>query len=241
MTDVVAVPLHEQVRTLLLHEIEVGEFAEITRLPTEPELCERFGVSRITVRRAVADLEAAGVVRRQQGRGTFITREVKAIGSLSLEGFSDMVVSEGVKSRRIIKSEVVPADAKDEHRLQVEAGSPVFHLVRVLSLNGAPVIYDNSRYPLSRYPGLDELIDESTSTYQVLKERYGVVFAEMRREVSVGFASARLAELMERPEHDAMFLIRKTAIGEKGEIIHTTNGRTVSSRMTLNVIARADT
>ncbi|PJI51733.1 hypothetical protein CTI14_54570, partial [Methylobacterium radiotolerans] len=42
------------------------------KLPSEPELCERFGVSRITVRRAVADLEGLGIVRRQQGRGTFV-------------------------------------------------------------------------------------------------------------------------------------------------------------------------
>ena len=76
-----APPKHEQVRNVLIHAIEAGEFPD-GRLPTEPQLCERFDVSRITVRRAVSDLEAMGIVQRQQGRGTFVTERRSPIGTM---------------------------------------------------------------------------------------------------------------------------------------------------------------
>ncbi|HWS51684.1 MAG TPA: GntR family transcriptional regulator, partial [Microbacterium sp.] len=112
MKDANSAPLHEQIRTLLMHEIEDGAYGESGKLPPEPELCARFGVSRITVRRAVADLEEIGLVHRQQGRGTFVTPARDVLGTMSVGGFADKVVGDGAKSRRIMKAEVLPADER---------------------------------------------------------------------------------------------------------------------------------
>ncbi len=121
-----------------MREIDAGTYAEGERLPSEPELCERFGVSRITVRRAVADLEGLGIVRRQQGRGTFVAPRREVIGAMTLGGFADTVVADGVKSRRIMRAETTPADEKRARRLGVPVGDPVFRLVRVFALDGIP-------------------------------------------------------------------------------------------------------
>src|SRR4051794_30363537 len=64
--------LHRQLFLVLKEEISRGLFGPVGALPKEESLCERFGVSRITVRRALADLEAFGLVERRHGRGTFI-------------------------------------------------------------------------------------------------------------------------------------------------------------------------
>ena len=68
--------LHLQVRRLLLNEIVRGEFAAADMLPTETELCNRLKVSRSTLRQAVTSLEQEGYLRRRQGMGTIIDREV---------------------------------------------------------------------------------------------------------------------------------------------------------------------
>lgn len=241
MSTMASTPLHEQVRTLLLHEIESGAYAENQRLPPEPELCARFGVSRITVRRAVADLERLGHVRRQQGRGTFIAvPRQEVIGTMSVGGFADKLVGDGVKERRVMRAEVVPADHKHAVRLDVPVGDPVFHLVRVFFLDGTPLSIDDSRYSLTRYPGLDGRISAETSTYQVLRDDYGVEFSEMDREIGVGFTNAQTAGWLDRPVRDPLIVIRKIALGRDGEVVHTSKVKVVPSRLTLNVVARAD-
>ncbi|WP_313362645.1 GntR family transcriptional regulator [Microbacterium sp.] len=232
-------PLHEQVRSLLMREIDVGTYAEGERLPSEPELCERFGVSRITVRRAVADLEGLGIVRRQQGRGTFVAPRREVIGAMTLGGFADTVVADGVKSRRIMRAETTPADEKRARRLGVPVGDPVFRLVRVFALDGIPLSIDDSRYSLTRFPDFDRHIDHDTSTYQVLRDVYGVEFSEMYREIDVGFTTAQTAEWLARPEHDPLIVVRKRALDRAGEVVHTSRVKVVPSRMTLNMVVRS--
>ncbi len=240
MSAVASTPLHEQVRSLLMHEIETGAYTEGERLPPEPELCERFGVSRITVRRAVADLERLGFVRRQQGRGTFVSPRKQVIGTMAVSGFADKVVGDGAKESRIMRAEVVPADEKRAARLDVPVGDPIFRLVRVFALDHTPLAIDDSRYSLTRYPGFDELIREGTSTYQVLREVYGVEFSEMDREIGVGFTTPQTAAWLQRPERDPLIVIRKVALDRGGKIVHTSKVKVVPSRVTLNVVTRAD-
>lgn len=232
-------PLHEQVRSLLLRDIDDGVYAEGERLPTEPELCERFGVSRITVRRAVADLEGLGIVQRQQGRGTFVARRRTVVGTMTVGGFADKVVGEGVKSRRIMKAEVLPADEKHAARLEMAVGEPMFHLVRVFAIDDVPLSIDDSRYSLIRFPGFDARVMDDTSTYQVLRDQYGVEFAEMHREFDVGFTNAQTAGWLARPERDPLIVIRKRAMDRDGRIVHTSRVKVVPSRVTLNMVARS--
>jgi GntR family transcriptional regulator len=67
-------PLYYQLKTAIDTRIHSGEWPAGTRTPSERELCAQFGVSRITVRRAVEQLVAVGRLRRVQGRGTYVTR-----------------------------------------------------------------------------------------------------------------------------------------------------------------------
>lgn len=231
-------PLHEQVRSLLLRDIDAGVYAEGEKLPAEPELCERFGVSRITVRRAVADLEGLGIVHRQQGRGTFVAPRREVVGTMTVGGFADKVVGDGVKSRRIMRAEVLPAEEKHAARLEMAVGDPMFHLVRVFAIDEVPLSIDDSRYSLRRFPGFDARIADDVSTYQVLRDEYGVEFSEMHREIDVGFTNAQTAGWLARPERDPLIVIRKRAIDREGLVVHTSRVKVVPSRVTLNMVAR---
>lgn len=239
MAQPVAISLHEQVRNTLLFEIETGAFND-GRLPTEPELCDRFGVSRITVRRAVADLEQMGMVTRRQGRGTFVSVPRSTIGTMAMGGFSDHVSGVGATQRRVMRAEVLEADAETARQLRVEPGSQIFRLVRVFLLDGVPLSIDDSSYSLERYPGFDALIDEKTSTYQVLREHYGVHFHEVERRIRVSFATEETSLWLDRPENDALVLIEKTAIDRGGQIIHVSRVETVPSRLELKMTAREE-
>ena len=69
--------LYHQIEAILLEQIVTGEFAPGTQLPTEKELCDLYHVSRPTVRQALVGLESQNLVRREQGRGTFVLEPVR--------------------------------------------------------------------------------------------------------------------------------------------------------------------
>lgn len=233
--------LHEQVRAALAQEIQDGRYDTTGRLPAEPELCERFGVSRVTVRRAVADLEELGVVQRRQGAGTFVTRRSDVLGAMSIGGFADKFShTGGLKSRVIKTAATVPADAEMAESLEVEPDDPVFVLERVFLLDDAPLSLDRSIYPLGRYPGFAEKIAKDTSTYQVLRADYGVHFAEVRREMSIGYTTAETAKWLQRPVHEPLLVIKKIALDSSGAVIHTSRIESVPSRVTLRTVAYGD-
>jgi GntR family frlABCD operon transcriptional regulator len=222
----------------LAQEIQDGLYGETGRIPPEPELCERFGVSRVTVRRAVSDLEGQGIVQRRQGTGTFVTTPPKVLSTMAIGGFADQLTATGTKSRSVKRAEVAEADAQTALALGVAPGTAVLRLVRVFSLNGVPLSLDRSVYSLERFPGFAEKVHDDTSTYQVLREDYGVRFAEVQREVRVGYTTAETAQWLQRPEHDPLVVVEKVALDRDGEVIHISHVETVPSRVTLKTIAR---
>lgn len=231
--------LHEQVRTTLLSEIERGAFSD-DRLPPEPELCQRFGVSRITIRRAVADLEDLGIVTRRQGLGTFISPRSTPVASMSVGGFSDSLTGKGVISRTMILAEVQPADEEISRALGVELGEPTFRLVRVFQLDGVPLSMDDSRYALTRFPGFAQKVTPESSTYQILRDDYGVIFHSVERRIGVSFTTEESAAWLKRPEHDALVLIEKVATDRAGDVIHVSRVEAVPSRIELKMVALED-
>ena len=105
------VPLHVQLRSFLLQQIESGALKPGDAIPAERELVSRFGISRITVRQAIADLMAEGFLYRQHGRGTFV-RSHKIEQELStLTGFVEEMAARGlVPGAKLISAEMVDAD-----------------------------------------------------------------------------------------------------------------------------------
>ncbi len=90
------VPMHRQIAHQLREAISKGEYALGDRIPTEPELSEHFGVSRITARQAVEHLVRDGVVVRKQGKGTFVQGPLVRHDLLQLRGIFDELVDQGL-------------------------------------------------------------------------------------------------------------------------------------------------
>jgi GntR family transcriptional regulator len=90
-------PLYEQIAARLKHEINSGRFSANGRLPSESELTQRFGVSRVTARQATAMLLQEGYVQRKQGKGTFVAGQKLKHELHSMRGFYDSLLAQGVE------------------------------------------------------------------------------------------------------------------------------------------------
>lgn len=127
--------LHQQVTHDLLARIQAGELAPGAMIPTEEALCREYGVSRITMRRAMAVLVSRGLVTRRRGVGSFVTGRAPDLREFHLVGFLDDKLA---FDHRLVLDDVVPADARIAAALGLEPGGPVHHIRSVVHRDGEP-------------------------------------------------------------------------------------------------------
>lgn len=158
--------LTDRVREELAHRIARGEYAPGQQLPTERDLSTAFGVSRVTVRRALADLTAEGVVLAVQGRGTFVRTPHLAEPPNALLSFHDLVAHANVTVTALpLATEVRPATLREAEQFGIVPGAPLFRLERLRSLDGLPVALDVNLLPLALDPELPDLDWTQESLY----------------------------------------------------------------------------
>jgi GntR family transcriptional regulator len=148
---------HSQIERWFMDSITSGELAPGDRLPREQDLASSFGVSRMTLRQALSELEGRGVVQRVPGRagGTFI-REPKIECDLTgLAGFTEQLRRANLRARaRVVLAETVPAPRVVSTALGVPRKTPVHEVVRVRSAERTPLALERSYFPAEVFPDL---------------------------------------------------------------------------------------
>ena len=133
-----AAPLYEQIADLLATQIAKGRYKPFQRLPSEQECMQRWGVSRVTVRQAVALLQRRGVVEVRHGKGSFVAGPVVHHELEELRGFYDTLVTEGLDpTTRLLGFEPKAAPEGIAEALRA-AGRPAMQLTRLYSLHEQP-------------------------------------------------------------------------------------------------------
>lgn len=133
--------LHKQLFVVIQQQILRGLLADGDQLPTQEELCEQYGVSRITVRRALADLQAAALVRNEQGVGSFVTSASAVIKPPSTLGFVDslrQVVEE--TTVEVLELAMARCPSHIAAALQIPADAKCVHVIRTRSRKKIPVM-----------------------------------------------------------------------------------------------------
>ncbi|WP_158043421.1 phosphonate metabolism transcriptional regulator PhnF [Skermanella pratensis] len=168
------IALWRQIAEELHGDIERGTFPPGSRLATEEELAARFGVNRHTVRRACALLQDQGLVRIEQGRGTFVQEGVIDYPLTERTRFSENIRRQArTPSGEVLRATVLPADAAAARALGLAVGDPVA-LVELLSLaDGQPIGIAAHHFAEARFPDLIATYHEAGRITETLR-RLGV-------------------------------------------------------------------
>jgi GntR family transcriptional regulator len=169
-------PLSLQVYRSILDEIRAGDLRPGDRLPGERALTGSFGVSRITVRRALRALVEEGHVQSTPKSGWFVAETPLSEPPAKLLSFSEMARMRGLTpSARVLEASTRSATLQEAEQLQVAPGAKVFSLARARYLDGIPIAVDRSRIALARAPFLPEVDFARASLYEVLERRGRIV------------------------------------------------------------------
>jgi GntR family transcriptional regulator len=208
-------PLYYQLKQILLAEMKRRHLEPGDRFPGDHELCNTYGVSRTVVRQALSELEAAGVIERINGRGTFVAQPKTAEGlAQSLTGLYEDVTARGAELYSEVRQlEAVPADDQIAEALQIEVGAPVIALDRLRFVNGSPWALTMTHIPYELAPGLLEEDMTQQSLYALLEGKYGVQLKHGRRTIDATTADAALARDLRIRRGAPVLVLSSTSYG----------------------------
>lgn len=236
--------LHRQLFVVLRDEILRGVFTT-GLLPKEETLCERFGVSRITVRRALADLAAQGLVERRHGRGTFVRTDqlplVRERPSLTLiDSLRQAAIDTQVQVLQV-ENTVAPRDVAA--MLQLAPGEKAVHALRLRSIGDTPVMLTDAWVPadLGKRVTIHSL--RQKALYEILLEqglKFGRVIQEITAEVSdpvrarllqteVGMPLLKIVRVIHDLQARPVQFITVTMTPERSRILMDIPGSTVNT------------
>lgn len=163
------VSLWRQIFAEIEREIADGRHRPGARLPTEQALTARFGVNRHTVRRAMEELEAAGLLRVEQGRGTFVAEDVLDYRVGARTRFTEIILRQNREpGGRILRVAEVVADAAVAAALGLARGRPVVKAERLGSVDGRPVVVGTHFFPAARFPRIAAALADDPSITRAL-------------------------------------------------------------------------
>lgn len=221
--------LYRQVKQDLTRRIETGELAPGEALPPERELCERYGVSRPTIRQATQDLVRDGLLVVRRGVGTFVAepRVRQQLGSVL--GFTEKMAREGRRaSTRVLERSLHRAselEASVGSELQVEPDGSVLRVVRLRLADDIPVMVETMHISPERFPGIDHLDLNTVSLYQALRERYGVRVAQLRETLEPVLLSDADAKLLNTRGRSPSIQATITSFDGSGRPVEHTTSR----------------
>jgi GntR family transcriptional regulator len=206
----------------------VSALPEHALLPPEPVLCAEYGVSRITLRRAVDGLVADGHLVREQGRGTYVTRpairhEYRESFVHRIAGFGSVMAESGAQvGVTVLTQRVIAAPAWVAEQLALEVATDVVELVRLRSVDGAPNHVAHSFLPAEAYPKVAEQDFSEGSLYEYLRREYEADLAHARIIVDVGTAAAEEADLLRVVAGSPLLVVRTTVHDSAGKpLVHS--------------------
>jgi GntR family transcriptional regulator len=211
-----------QPKYLLLHDALVALIRELppgSMVPTERELCERFGVSRGTVRQALDRLEGEQRIHRHQGKGTFVARP-KIDQVLELTGHTEFIRARGMApASRLIAVTRAPADAEVAAMMALTEGDEVIQIERVRLADDEPLAVELLYLDARRFDGIAAVLGESQSLYQLLRARYGVELAWADETIEAIVAPEREAALLGIPAGTPVLLLCRQSFDSSGLLV----------------------
>ena len=214
-------PIYQQIAEDLADRIRDGAFAVGDRLPSERDLADQLGISRMTVRQAFKSLVDAGLIESRIGRGCFVARPKIDQRLQRLTGFSEDMARLGRRAASVIlRQAVVPASGEACEALGVAEGAPLVLLERVRLADAVPMAFEITWLPEALVPGILDRYDFSNaSLYEVLRRDYGLVPWQAEQTVEADLPDAVTAGALDIPRSAPILVFTRRTADAAGHVI----------------------
>lgn len=227
-----ASPLYRQLMARIRADIASGVYAVHSRIPSEAELGETYQVSRVTVRKALAELTDEGLLRRMQGKGTYVCAPRLKTNLREITSFHEACLMMGCTAgTKVISTGVVRAEDDVRQKLDLDTDEAV-EIVRLRMADDIPVMLETNCFPM-KYDAL--LREDMTGSLYHLLSRQGIEAASGVHEISLCYASAQQAKLLEVEVGAALLRLDQVIYDQHGLPLHTSHQVIRGDRFTFRI------
>lgn len=213
-------PLYRRIQADLRLRLDRGDLRPGARIETEQELMARYGVSRATIRQALAGLVHEGLLEIRRGLGTYVRGRAVEHVMGGFYTFRREIERHGMTpGTRVLDVRLGPAEERVADTLQVADGTLVVALSRLRLADDQPVVAETSWLPAARFPGLERFDFEQVSLYDTLIARYGVRPVRARETFEPVLLGAADAELLDGHAGDPALRVDRTTYDADGAIV----------------------
>lgn len=231
-------PLYTQIREALVTQISTGVYSTGECLPSEIALADAAGVSPGTVRKAIDSLVAEGVLRRHQGKGTFVTEHTEDLARYKFLRLTDRSGSRVVPEagRQSVTGDRVTAEIAA--KLDIDARDPVWRIERTRLISGEPALCETVVVAQNLMPDLDKVTDLPNALYPFYQSRFGISVISTDDALTAVLSSSRDAEALGRPEKTPVLMIERVARDLTGRPIEWRRTRCLTQHHSWSVSLR---
>lgn len=246
MTDAAAPPrpltrgqgvsLWRQIVQMIERDVASGAFAPGARLPTEAEFAARFAVNRHTVRRAMEELEGKGLLRIEQGRGSFVAEDLLDYSLGPRTRFSEIIRRQNREpGGRILRVAEVPAEALLADLLGVRRGRAVVLVERLALADGRPVVIGTHHFPAARFARLPELLARDPSITAALAACGVPDYRRKVTRITARQPTPEEAEILQQSRSRPLLVAEAVNTDPAGAVVDVTFARYAAGRVQLVV------
>lgn len=217
--------LYFQLYDILLGKITSGEYKPGELLPTENDLIQAYGISRITVRKAMDMLMNDGLIIKRRGYGTCVQPKKVEQTMKRVLHFSEEMQKKGFQSTtNMLSNEMLPASKIVADALQIAEGTPLVRVTRLRYANGVPLCLEIAHLVYERCPEVYGTDFSERSLRHFLEQKYQIVWTNATQKIYAINASAKVAAQLDVKENSALIYIERvssTADGKPGEYLQS--------------------
>ncbi len=214
--------LYIQLYEIIKKKIENNEWAVGSQIPTEQELCNIFGISRATVRTAILELTRHGFLRRQQGKGTFISKRVIPDGLTMSTNFRELMFEEGLTFSKnlLARTVMMPLESLDI-KLDIPEEKHIIYIKKLWTIANEPVLLQESYIPYHICPLLLEEDIENATLLELFEKKYGIKITRVKNHFEIMRLKADEATILRLPDGSAALLLSQQFYSGDTQIMYT--------------------
>lgn len=227
-------PVYVQIADELRQNLNDGIYKPGDKLPTEEHLSTQFGVNRHTLRRAIAVLKSEGLLRVDQGRGTFVSSSIIRYPIGKRVRYNETLRAQGHEaSFKVLRSLKIPAESAIAEALEIKVGTPVALIERLGLADEQPISVSTNYFSLSLFPDILAHCQQAASISKMFREVYGCDHIRRVTQISARIVKHQDARLLEFPLNHPILLAEAVNVDQEGRVIQYGVTRYRGDRMEL--------